>query len=111
MLVVCVATEAKTIKITLSDGTVKVFTSSQLSAIDFNDDGTLTITTYNGQVLPALEADFESVNINYDAVVSDIYPVQLSFNIDADGRLLQPGILRARQRCCCLPDDSGKVDS
>ncbi len=30
MLVVCVATEAKTIKITLSDGTVKVFTSSQL---------------------------------------------------------------------------------
>ena len=34
MLVVCVATEAKTVKITLSDGTVKVFTSSQLSAID-----------------------------------------------------------------------------
>ena len=85
MLVVCVATEAKTVKITLSDGTVKVFTSSQLSAIDFNDDGTLTITTYNGQVLPALEADFESVDINYDAVVSDIYPDQLSFNIDADG--------------------------
>ena len=85
MLVVCVATEAKTVKITLSDGTVKVFTSSQLSAIDFNDDGTLTITTYNGQVLPALEADFESVDINYDAAVSDIYPDQLSFNIDADG--------------------------
>ena len=85
MLVACVATEAKTVKITLSDGTVKVFTSSQLSAIDFNDDGTLTITTYDGEVLPALEADFESLDINYDAVVSGIYPDQLSFSIDADG--------------------------
>ena len=85
MLVACMATEAKVIKITLADGTVKVFTSSELAAIDFNEDGTLTITTYDNQVLPALEADFESIDIGYDNVVTETYPDQLSFNIDADG--------------------------
>ena len=39
---------AKVVKITLADNTTKVFTTSQLSSIDFNDDGTLTVTDGNG---------------------------------------------------------------
>ena len=42
-LVTSVAIQAKVIKITLSDGSQQVYTSSQLSAIDFNEDGTLTL--------------------------------------------------------------------
>lgn len=77
--------EAKVVKITLADGSVKIFTSSQLSAIDFNEDGTLTLTTYNGEQLPPLAGKFEMIEIGDDAAISDIYPDNLSFNIDADG--------------------------
>lgn len=85
LLLVCIAAQAKVIKITLTDGTTKVFTSSELSAIDFNDDGTLTITTYDGQQIAALDADFDALTIGDEATVTDIYPDVLSFNIDADG--------------------------
>ena len=77
--------EAKVIKITLADGSVKIFTSSQLSAIDFNEDGTLSLTTYDGEQLPPLDGKFEMIEIGDDAAISDIYPDNLSFNIDADG--------------------------
>lgn len=77
--------EAKVVKITLADGSVKIFTSSQLSAIDFNEDGTLTLTTYDGEQLPPLAGKFEMIEIGDDAAICDIYPDNLSFNIDADG--------------------------
>lgn len=85
MLLVCIVSQAKVIKVIMADGTAKVFTSSQLSAIDFNDDGTLTVTTYDGQQLPTIGADFEVLEIGDEAIVTDIFPDTLSFNIDADG--------------------------
>ena len=84
-LLACVVTEAKVVKVTLTDGTAKVFTTSELAAIDFNADGTILITTSNGQQLPALDTDFDELTISEEAVVSEIYPDTLSFNIDADG--------------------------
>lgn len=85
LLLACIATEAKVIKVTLTDGTVKVFTSSELSAIDFIDDGTLVITTFDGQQLPALDTEFEELTIGDEAIVTEIFPDTLSFNVDADG--------------------------
>ena len=85
LLLACIATEAKVIKVTLTDGTVKVFTSSELSAIDFNDNGTLVITTFDGQQLPALDTEFEELTIGDEAIVTEIFPDTLSFNVDADG--------------------------
>lgn len=85
LLLACIATEAKVIKVTLTDGTVKVFTSSELSAIDFNDDGKLIITTFDGQQLPALDTEFEELTIGDEAIVTEIFPDTLSFNVDADG--------------------------
>lgn len=82
-LMAMVVSEAKVIKITLTDGTTKVYTSSELSAIDFNDDGTLTITTYDGQQLPALDADFSTLELGDEAVITDIFPDTLRFDIDA----------------------------
>ncbi|MBQ9641252.1 MAG: hypothetical protein IJV06_06805 [Bacteroidaceae bacterium] len=84
-LVASLAAEAKVIKITLADGTEKVYASSELSAIDFNDDGSLTVTTWDGQVLAALGADFAELEIGDEAVVTEVFPDTLSFNIDADG--------------------------
>ncbi len=84
-LLACVVTEAKVVKVTLTDGTAKVFTTSELAAIDFNADGTILITTSDGQQLPALDTDFDELTISEEAVVSEIYPDTLSFNIDADG--------------------------
>ncbi len=84
-LLVCIATEAKVIKVTLTDGTVKVFTSSELSAIDFNDDGTIVITTYDGQQLPALDAELAELTISEETTVTEVFADTLRFNIDADG--------------------------
>ena len=84
-LLTSVAIQAKVIKITLSDGSQQVYTSSQLSAIDFNEDGTLTLTTYDGQVLPPIVADYDAVEISDEAVVYETFNDTLSFNIDADG--------------------------
>lgn len=85
LLLTCIVAEAKVIKVTMTDGSVKVFTSSELSAIDFNDNGSITITTYDGQQFPALGADFSELAIGNEAAVSEIYSDSLSFNIDADG--------------------------
>lgn len=79
------AAEAKVIKLTLADGSVKVYTSSELSAIDFNDDGTLTLTTYDGVELPALDAVYEELTIGDEPTVCAIFPDTLSFTIDVDG--------------------------
>ena len=84
-LVTSVTIQAKVIKITLSDGSQQVYTSSQLSAIDFNEDGTLTLTTYDGQVLPPIVADYDAVEISDEAVVYETFNDTLSFNLDADG--------------------------
>lgn len=85
LLLVCIAADAKVVKVTMSDGSVKVYTSSELSAIDFNDDGTIVITSYDGQQLPALNAEFEEITICDQATVCEVFPDTLSFNIDADG--------------------------
>ncbi|MBQ6749891.1 MAG: hypothetical protein IJR02_03860 [Bacteroidaceae bacterium] len=83
--VACLATEAKVVKITLADGTVKVYTSSQLSSIDFNDDGTLVITTWNGQELPPMEGTFEEVNIDEQEMVYEEKMDVYKMDVDMDG--------------------------
>ena len=85
LLAACFAAEAKVVKVTLSDGSTKVFTSSELSAIDFNDDGTLVVTAYDGEQLPALSADFIELTIGDEPTVSEVYADTLRFNINADG--------------------------
>lgn len=85
VFVACMAAEAKTIKITLADGTVKVFTTSQLDAIDFNDDGTLTITTFDGEVLEALGAEFDELTVGYEDIIYEEVDDVLSFEADVDG--------------------------
>lgn len=71
MLMACVASQAKVIKITFADKTQKVLTSSQLSSIDFNDDGTLTVTTFNGEKMQAMEASFDELTIGDDETVME----------------------------------------
>ena len=86
--------DAKVIKIKMADGSLRVYTSSELSAIDFNDDGTLTITTYDGQQLEASEVEFDEVEIGDEAAVTTVYPDTLRFTIQADTTLIDLEIER-----------------
>ena len=43
---------ARVIRISYSNGTEQVYTSSELSSIVFNNNGTLTIYSYDGTVIP-----------------------------------------------------------
>ena len=79
------AVEAKVIRIKLADGSQQVFTSSELSAIDFCDDGTLIITTYDGEQIVAAGAELAMLELGNEAVITDIYPDTLSFDINVDG--------------------------
>lgn len=84
-LVAVMAVSAKIVKIKMADGTMKVFTSSELSSIDFNDDGTLIVTTYDGEVLKGIKAKFDELEIGSEPVIYEQFPDKLSFDIDADG--------------------------
>lgn len=84
-LTALMAAEAKVVKITLSDGTVRVFTSSELSAIDFLEDGTLQLTTYDGRQMEALDASFDEVEIGDQETLCSQQADTLRFEVDADG--------------------------
>ena len=79
-LVACTTINAKVIKITLKDKTTKVYTSSQLSAIDFNDNGTVTITSYDGNVLMK-DAEVADVNISEEEAITKVTPMTMEFNL------------------------------
>ena len=55
--------QAMVIKYVLEDGSMHAITSSELSAIDFNDDGSLTLTTYDGEVITTTECMFDELEI------------------------------------------------
>ncbi len=78
-LVACTTIDAKVVKITLKDKTMKVYTSSQLSAIDFSDNGTVTITSYDGNVLMK-DAEVDDVNITEEEAITEIKEMTMEFN-------------------------------
>lgn len=63
-LIATMAAEAKIIKISHAFES-KVYTSTQLSSIEFNDDGTVSIYDYNGALLEKVNLDF------YDLTIGD----------------------------------------
>ena len=78
-LVACTTINAKVVKITLKDKTMQVYTSTQLSAIDFNDNGTVTITSYDGNVLMK-DAEVDDVTITEEATITSIKAMEMKFN-------------------------------
>ena len=82
---VCFVSEAKVIKITLADGTMRVFTSSQLSDISFNDDGTLSVTSYNGMPLMQNQPVLSVLSIDDEEVVYEQSDETLKLDLDVDG--------------------------
>ena len=85
MLVGCMNTEAKVVKISFADGTVKVYTTSQLSAIDFNDDGTIVVTTYDGEQIASTDAVMDILEMNDEPTIVEMFRDSLRFDVDADG--------------------------
>ena len=78
-MVACTTINAKVVKITLKDKSMQVYTSSQLSAIDFNDNGTTTIKSFDGQVLAELSSEVEDVEISDTEAITEIKPITMEF--------------------------------
>ena len=79
-MVACTTINAKVVKITLKDKTMQVYTSTQLSAIDFNDNGTVTITSYDGNVLMK-DAEVDDVNITEEEAITTVTAKTMQFNL------------------------------
>ena len=69
---------AKVIRIHYSDGTTKVYTSSELSTIDFNNNGTVTVYAYDGSLIPQPAGKiYESVTVDDQEAVTEYASHQL----------------------------------
>ena len=78
-LVACTTINAKVVKITMADKTSKVYASSQLSTIDFTDNGTVTIISYDGNVL-LKDAEVDDVTITEEPTITSITTMEMQFN-------------------------------
>lgn len=76
-----VAVEAKIIKITMANDDPKIYTSSQLSAIDFNDDGTISVYDYKGALLATLDPNFDELTIGDEEEVYEYTHQELSTDL------------------------------
>ena len=80
-MLVTMATEAKVVKILMSDGEWKIYSSSQLSAIDFNADGTVSVVGYDGELLTTLDPSVDKITIGDDYEI--IYVKERTLTFDA----------------------------
>lgn len=71
-MVLSVCAGAKTIKITMADGSSRVFASAELESIEFVDDGTLIVTTWDGKIIDMGAATFDVVDIDDEAAITCI---------------------------------------
>jgi len=72
-LLTLMAVEARIITIKMSDGSTKAFSSAQLSSVTFNNDGTMTILTYDGQTITGVDGSFEWLTVNDEPVVYESF--------------------------------------
>ena len=79
-MVACTAVNAKVVKISMKDNVTKVYTTSELSAIDFNDDGSITVTSYDNKVLNILKDEIVDVTVSDEEAITAIKSVTMEFN-------------------------------
>ena len=86
MLMVTLAASAKVVKLTKADGTIRVYTSSQLGAIDVDDDGNVTVTDFQGTEIEVIAADdIANISIGDDIEIVDIKERPLEFSLSIIG--------------------------
>lgn len=86
MLTVTMVASAKVVKFTMADGTTKVYTSTQLGAIDVDDDGNVTVTDYQGAEIETIAAnDIIELSIGDDAEIMEIKDRDLEFSLSIIG--------------------------
>ena len=79
-MVACTAVNAKVVKITMKDNITKVYTSSQISAIDFNDDGSIMVTSYDNKVLDVLTGEIVDVTVSDEEAITEVKSITMEFN-------------------------------
>ena len=70
---------AKVVELKMADGTKHIFTTSQLGSITFNDDNTVTATTFDGKAIEGLTGEVEKVQIDDEEDIIDIVDQELAF--------------------------------
>ena len=86
MLMVTLFAGAKVVKFTMIDGTTKVYTSTQLGAIDVDDNGNVTVTDYQGAEIETIAAnDIAELSIGDDAEIMEIKERNLDFSLSIIG--------------------------
>ena len=86
MLTVTMVASAKVVKFTMADGTTKVYTSTQLGAIDVDDDGNVTVTDYQGMEIETIAAyDIAELSIGDDAEIMEVKERNLEFSLSIIG--------------------------
>lgn len=93
-LLTAATAQAIVVKYTLADGTWQAITSSELASIDFNDDGTLTMTTYDGQSIVTTDYQFDELEIGKRAL---LLPEPEDFDMTFEYEGLSVGTRAVRQ--------------
>ena len=83
-IVLSVCAGAKTIKITMADGSLRVFASAELESIEFADDGTLIVTTWDGKNIDMGAGTFDVVDIDDEAAVTCIKDMVLTLPLGSE---------------------------
>lgn len=85
MLTATLLASAKIVKLTLADGTVRAFASSQLSSIEIDEEGMMVLTGYDGEVIDSLDADLSTLEVTDEPIVYESVGRDMTF---ADENLL-----------------------
>jgi len=73
---------AKVIKISMADGSTRVFASAQLESIEFGNNGTLTVTTYDGRNIDMEGARFDIIDIDDEAEIYNVTDTTVTSMLD-----------------------------
>jgi hypothetical protein len=79
LLLLAAGTWAKVVKVTMADGTTRIFGSAELESIDFADDGTIVLTTWDGKTVDLSGGMFEEVNVDDEAAITEIRDTLMVF--------------------------------
>ena len=87
-LVATATVQAKIIKIAMSDGSHKIYSSSELSEINFNADGTASVVSYDGKALATIDPTIDKITIGDDEEIIKVTERTVSFDISSSARYL-----------------------
>ncbi len=79
LLIGIASVQAKVVKITMKDGSTRVLTSSQLSSLDFDEQGNISALTYDGNPIDDLSGQVGQIEIDDEEEELEMISRQVEF--------------------------------